>query len=160
MRTNIRYILSSGNEEVLVRDLVEVTTVDNYQLVGLDRRVGSSVSASPLPRISKQRASFPADRLTVPAKGVLIRIPVGIDMFDDCEIRAKHLPQPDLEIDVAVDYSDAFLKARLNGTTFRRTMRRVREDQAGNKAVGRLFIVGRIVTPGIITDPGLHYENT
>ncbi|WP_421408122.1 hypothetical protein [Agrobacterium tumefaciens] len=141
-----------------MRDLAEVTTIDHFQPGGLDRRVGSSASPAALPHLSKQRGSFPVDRLTVPAKGVLIRIPVAVEMFDDCAIRAKHLPQPDLEIDVAVENRDSFLKARLNGTTFRRTMRRVREDQAGGKPVGRLFIVGRIVTPGVITDPGLQYE--
>lgn len=78
----------------------------------------------------------------------MIRIPVSIDMFDDCAIRDKHLPQPDLEVSIAVDEQGAFLTARLNGASFRRTMRRVRDDQRDHKPLGRLFIVGRIVTPG------------
>ena len=139
--------------------MAKVTTIDHFQHGGLDRIVRSSASVGSLPRPAKQRRSFPADRLTIPAKGVLIRIPIAVNMFDECDVRAQHLPQPDLEVDVTVNHGEVFLRARLNGTTFRKTMRRVREDQAGNRTVGRLFIVGRIVTPGVITDPGLQYEH-
>jgi len=140
-----------------VRDLAEVSMTDHFPRGGMDRRGAANANAGGIQRLPK-RASFPADRLTVPAKGVLIRIPVEIDMFENCAIRDKHLPQPDLEISVAVDDKDAFLLARLNGASFRRTMRRVRDDQRDQKPLGRLFIVGRIVTPGVITDPGLQYE--
>lgn len=141
----------------LVRNLAEAVTVDHFPPGGLDRRGAMSVATGGVQSLPK-RAGYPADRLTVPAKGVLIRIPVGVELFDGCEIRQKHFPQPDLEISVAVDDKDAFLQARLNGASFRRTMRRLRDDQAAGKPVGRLFIVGRIVTPGVITDPGLSYE--
>lgn len=140
-----------------MRDLAEVSMIDHFPHGGMDRRGAANANDGTVRRAPK-RASFPADRLTVPAKGVLIRIPVSIDMFDDCAIRDKHLPQPDLEVSIAVDEKDAFLTARLNGASFRRTMRRVRDDQRDHKPLGRLFIVGRIVTPGVITDPGLQYE--
>jgi hypothetical protein len=158
MKTNTRYILSEkNNEEVLVRDVAEATTADQFIPRAMDHRGGRSSAAGGASSLSK-RAGFPADRLIVPAKGVLIRIPVAVEMFDGCDIRPKHFPQPDLEISVAVDSKDEFLKARLNGASFRRVMRRLRDDQAAGKQLGRLFIVGRIVTPGVITDPGIAYE--
>lgn len=141
----------------LVRDLAEVSTMDHFPHGGMDCRGAANANTGGVQRMPK-RSTFPADRLTVPAKGVLIRIPVALDMFDNCAIREKHIPQPDLEISIAVDATDGFLKARLNGASFRRTMRRVRDDQAAQRPLGRLFIVGRIVTPGVITDPGIQYE--
>jgi hypothetical protein len=141
----------------LVRDLAEAQKMDRFPPAGMDCRGVANANTGGVKRLPK-RATFPADRLTVPAKGVLIRIPVAIDMFDDCAIREKHIPQPDLEISIAVDSKDELLKARLNGASFRRTMRRVREDQSAQRPLGRLFIVGRIVTPGVITDPGIQYE--
>jgi hypothetical protein len=141
----------------LVSNLAEATNVDHFPPGGMDRRGTMSASAGGAQSLPK-KAGFPTDRLTVPAKGVLIRIPVAVEMFDGCAIREKHYPQPDLEISVAVDDKDAFLQARLNGASFRRIMRRLREDQAAGRPLGRLFIVGRIVTPGVITDPGIQYE--
>lgn len=140
----------------LVRNFGESVIADNFLSRGADHR---GVPSAPKAIAPVKRTAFPADSLTVPAKGILIRVPIEASQFDACDIKPKHMPQPDLEVSVAVtDAESAYLKARLNGQTFRRVIRRLRDDQEAGNPIGRLFLVGRIVTPGVVTDPGIQYE--